>query len=288
MLNKRATLTPPVLRIIDAKATEPAFSGDFIDGAVREGSYLCRGCGLVLFRADSQFSSGCGWPSFDAELPDAVRRVPDADGRRTEIVCSRCDAHLGHAFTGEGFTVNNLRHCVNSLAIEFVPDTEVQDTEEAIVAGGCFWGVEYLFQQLPGILKTEVGYIGGQLKNPSYKEVCRGDTGHIEAVRIVYDPTRIDYASVLRYFFEIHDPTQADGQGPDHGDQYLSRVFYYTSEQQQVAQELIKQLHTLGCDAVTEVVPVATFWPAETYHQDYYNQQHKLPYCHRYQKRFPI
>src|SRR5260221_12478251 len=109
---------------------------------------------------------------------------------RTEIVCSRCRAHLGHVFTGENFTDKNTRHCVNSLSLDFVPDLTVKDTEEAIFAAGCFWGVEHYFKKLKGVLKTQVGYSGGHKDHPTYKEICNGDTGHYEVIRVVYDSSK--------------------------------------------------------------------------------------------------
>lgn len=285
MLLKTKSLTPPVLQIIRDKATEWAFTGEY-EKYDKPGTYLCRQCGIALFRGSSKFHSGCGWPSFDGEIEGAVLEVPDADGHRTEIVCNRCYGHLGHVFKGEGFTAKNIRHCVNSLSMDFAADTAVNDTEEAIFAGGCFWGVEHLFQQKPGVVKTEVGYIGGHTDNPTYKEVCSGMTGHAEAVRVVYDPSRITYEDLVKYFFEIHDPTQVDGQGPDIGDQYRSAIFYYDAVQETIAREVAKELQNKGYSLKTGILPMAIFWSAEDYHQDYYHKTGKQPYCHFYTKRF--
>jgi len=284
-MNKYASLTPELLHILRDKGTEPPFSGQYIE-AVKQGSYLCRGCGLVLFRADNQFTSTCGWPSFDDEIADTILRQADADGRRTEILCNRCQGHLGHAFQGEGYTEKNLRHCVNSLSVEFVDDETVLDTEEAIVAGGCFWGMEHLLQQLDGVLKTEVGYIGGEVEYPSYEAVCGHGTGHLEAVRVVYDPQRLSYEKVLQYFFEIHDMEQTDGQGPDIGPQYLSSIFYYDEQQKMVAAAVMQKLEALGFKPATQLYPMQTFWPAEDYHQMYYVKTAKQPYCHIWTKKF--
>lgn len=278
-MNKQASLTPFQKHILLDKGTESAFTGRYID-AVNEGSYLCRQCGKALFRADNQFSATCGWPSFDADLMNTVKRLPDADGRRTEIVCASCDGHLGHVFEGENYTDKNTRHCVNSVSIEFVHDNTVLETEEAIIAGGCFWGVEFLLKQLQGVLLTEVGYIGGELAEPTYEDVCRKTSGHIEALRVVFDPARVSYEQVLQRFFEIHDFSQADGQGPDIGPQYLSAVFYHTPEQQVVAKTVLADLRVRGFEVATQLYPVVTFWPAEDYHQDYYLKTGKQPYCH--------
>lgn len=162
----------------------------------------------------------------------------------------------------------------------------MQDTEEAIFAAGCFWGVEYYFKKLPGVLKTEVGYIGGHLKNPTYEAICSGGTGHYEGIRVLYDPNKISYAEIVKYFFEIHDPTQRDGQGPDRAEQYLSVAFYYDEKQKQTILNLISQLEKKGLNIATKILPVSTFWRAEDYHQAYYTKNGKEPYCHRYTKRF--
>lgn len=282
---KTVSLTPEARQIICEKATEYPGSGEYTD-LDQAGSYLCRQCGLALFRAEHKFHSGCGWPSFDQEIFGKVKRVPDADGRRTEILCSRCDAHLGHVFNGENFTSLNTRHCVNSLSLDFVTSTTVNDSEEIILAAGCFWGVEYYIQKLTGVLKTEVGYSGGHKNNPTYKEVCTKTTGHFEVLRVVFDPTIISYEQVLKYFFEIHDPTQIDGQGPDIGSQYLSGVFYYTKEQYETTRKVIAQLEQMGYQVATQLRPVEVFWSAEDYHQDYYTVNNKLPYCHTWKKKF--
>jgi len=285
MILKTASLPPNILNVIRDKGTEMPFSGEY-DEFEGSGSYLCRQCGLALFRSQTKFHSGCGWPSFDEEIVGAVSQYPDADGQRIEVVCNRCHAHLGHVFQGEGFTAKNIRHCINSLSLDFVTDLTIKDSEEAIFAAGCFWGVEYYFKKLPGVVKTEVGYIGGHKPYPSYEEVCRGDTGHIEAIRVLYDPERLSYEQLTKYFFEIHDPTQTNGQGPDIGEQYLSRIFYYNEEQKSVAELLIQQLKQQDYSVATKLLPVNIFWRAENYHQDYYQKTGKQPYCHFYVKRF--
>jgi len=255
---KTASLPDNILAVVKYKGTEPPFSGEYNDFGT-SGTYLCRQCGLALFRSQTQFHSGCGWPSFDEEIKGVVKRKLDADGRRTEIVCFRCDAHLGHVFTGEGFNAKDTRHCVNALSLDFVSDVTVEDTEEAILAAGCFWGVEYYLKKLPGVLKTEVGYTGGHKDHPTYQDVCTGTTGQYEAIRVIYDSKKISYEALLRYFFEIHDPTQANGQGPDIGSQYGSAVFYYDDKQKQMALAVMKELETLGFRLATVLLPVTVF-----------------------------
>jgi peptide methionine sulfoxide reductase msrA/msrB len=215
-----------------------------------------------------------------------VKRTVDADGMRTEITCAHCGGHLGHVFEGEGFTDKNVRHCVNSISLTFVKAGEAVKTETGYFAGGCFWGTEHLLQQQEGVISVRSGYMGGHKDNPTYKEVCSGTTGHAETVEVVYDSEKIDYESVAKLFFEIHDPTQVDRQGPDVGNQYRSAVFYADADQKQIAEKLIGILKEKGLDVVTEVAPADTFWPAEDYHQDYYAENGKQPYCHFYTKRF--
>lgn len=285
MLLKTQSLSPTLLHVIRDKGTEPPFTGEYMD-AEKPGTYLCRQCGLALFRSHTKFHSMCGWPSFDEAITDAIKQILDKDGHRTEILCNRCNAHLGHVFQGEGFTTKNIRHCVNSLSLDFVTDLQVTDTEEALFAAGCFWGVEYYFQKLPGVLKTEVGYSGGHTAHPNYESICTQQTGHFETIRVVYDPKQIDFENLTKYFFEIHDPTQTDGQGPDMGEQYLSVIFYYNTSQKNIAEQLIITLEKNGFCIATKISPINIFWPAESYHQDYYYKVNKLPYCHHYQKRF--
>lgn len=278
-------LTPEEKHVIVDKGTEAPFTGRYYRHR-EPGTYTCRQCGAPLYRSADKFDAGCGWPSFDDEIPGAVKRTTDADGRRTEITCARCGGHLGHVFTGEGFTPKNTRHCVNSLSLEFVPETDKERTETAIFAGGCFWGVEHLLSKEPGVIDVEAGYIGGHTEHPTYEEVCSHRTGHAEAVRVTFDPTKVSYEKLARLFFEIHDPTQVDRQGPDIGDQYRSEIFYTSPAQRETAEKLIDELWAKGYDVATKVTRATTFWPAEEYHQDYYARKGTRPYCHVYTKRF--
>ena len=275
-------LTPAEARVIVHKGTEPPFTGEYNEHFL-SGLYTCRRCGAGLYRSEDKFRSHCGWPSFDDEIPGAVKRETDADGRRTEITCTNCGAHLGHVFTGERLTDKNVRHCVNSISLDFVP---AERLERAIFAGGCFWGVEHHFVPVPGVFSVTSGYTGGSAPRPTYRQVCSGTTGHLEAVEVIFDPTVVSYRALAKLFFEIHDPTQVGGQGPDLGEQYESAVFYTTDEQKQIAQELIAILKGKRLRIATAVRPATTFWPAEDYHQDYYAHTGKQPYCHTRVKRF--
>lgn len=283
--------------VILNKGTERPWTGSLLNNK-ETGTYLCKRCNAPLYESSTKFDSQCGWPSFDDEIDGAVKRVPDRDGVRTEILCANCGGHLGHVFKGEGFTPKNTRHCVNSISMSFVPDGEPlppvlgeqeakTDTEAtAIFAGGCFWGVEYHFEKLDGVKSAVSGYTGGHVKNPSYREVCDGTTGHAEAVKIIYDPNKVDYETLAKLFFEIHDPTQVNRQGPDIGEQYRSVVYYQDEEEKKITEKLIGILEDKGYDVATKLEPATEFYDAEKYHQDYYDKKGSTPYCHIYTERF--
>jgi peptide methionine sulfoxide reductase msrA/msrB len=280
------TLSKDEAQVILKKGTEYPFTGKY-DKFSGKGTYVCKQCGAALYYSDSKFDAKCGWPSFDLEIKGAVTRRPDLDGTRTEIVCTNCGAHLGHVFLGEGLTPNNTRHCVNSVSLDFVPaHVEAGRYGTAIFAGGCFWGVEYYMQKAPGVISVTSGYTGGHVKNPSYKEVCTGSTGHAEAVKIIYDPQKTSYEKLAKLFLEIHDPTQIGGQGPDIGDQYRSEIFYMNDDQKATAEKLLKILQDKGYKIATVVARASEFYDAENYHQDYYLKNGETPYCHVFKQRF--
>jgi peptide methionine sulfoxide reductase msrA/msrB len=205
---------------------------------------------------------------------------------RTEITCARCGAHLGHIFEGEQFTPKNERYCANSISLDFVPKNAAVKTEKAYFAGGCFWGTEYYLKAADGVKTAQVGYMGGKTSDPTYRDVCGHGTGHAETVEVEFDPSKTTYEKLARLFFEIHDPTEKDRQGPDVGDQYRSAIFYTDDSQKQTAEKLISILKSKGYDVVTEVIKADKFWVAEDYHQDYYARNGHEPYCHFYTKRF--
>ena len=284
-------LTPFEKHVIVDKGTERAFSGEYVK-TTDKGVYKCKVCNASLYRSDDKFDSHCGWPSFDDAIPGAIKEVPDKDGRRTEIVCANCGAHMGHVFKGEGLTKKNVRHCVNSVSLQLAKQKTLKkkavtsSLKKAYFAGGCFWGVEYYLEKIEGVKEVISGFMGGNMSNPSYKDVIYKNTGHLETVEVLYDPSKVSYETLAKTFFEIHDPTQTDGQGPDIGSQYLSAVFVNNEEEREVTDRLIKILEKKGLKVATKVLDKIPFYTAEEYHQDYYERKGGTPYCHTRVKRF--
>lgn len=277
---KYAQLTKEEESIIIHKGTEKPFSGKYNDHFL-EGVYSCKRCSSPLFKSKSKFKSGCGWPSFDDAIQGKVKEIPDKDGHRTEIICASCSAHLGHVFRGEHFTPKNLRHCVNSVSLSFQEKADNQQyLEKAYFAAGCFWGVEYFFKTAKGVINVDSGYIGGQTTNPTYKEVSSGSTDHAEAVEVVFDTRITNFETLGKLFFEIHDQSQINRQGPDIGSQYRSEIFYTNKKQKETALTLIQFLKDQGLHVATKVTKASPFYKAENYHQDYYEKNGKEPYCH--------
>ena len=283
-------LTPEEQAVILHKATERPFTGEYVDNK-EKGTYVCKQCDAPLYSSEDKFESNCGWPSFDDEIPGAVKRIPDADGQRTEIICTNCGSHLGHVFIGENLTSKNTRYCVNSISMKFIPATEKKTVSDknhgtAYFASGCFWGTQYHFMKANGVISTTVGYMGGHTKNPTYKEVCTGETGHAETTKVVYDNSKTSYEDMIKLYFETHDFTQVGGQGPDIGDQYRSVIFYTSDEQKHLAEKYMGILTNKGYKVATILKPAPEFWKAEDYHQEYYAKNHGTPYCHIYRKIF--
>jgi methionine-S-sulfoxide reductase len=158
--------------------------------------------------------------------------------------------------------------------------------KKAYFAAGCFWGVEFYFQKLEAVISVESGYMGGNTQNPTYHDVLSKTTGHFESVEVVYDDTKISYEALVQYFFEIHDFTQTNGQGPDIGPQYLSAIFYKTNNEREVAKHIMTELENMGYNVATKLLEYKPFYKAEQYHQNYYQNKGTLPYCHTYKKIF--
>ncbi len=280
--NKMVTnrLTDIERYVMEQKGTERPFTGEYYD-FFEEGTYVCKRCGTALYRSNDKFRSGCGWPSFDDEIKGAVKRILDADGRRTEIQCAKCGAHLGHVFIGEGFTPKDTRHCVNSVSLKFVPlKKKYSNMKEIYFAGGCFWGTEHYFKQLRGVVDTKVGYANGNTDNPTYREVCTDKTGFAETVCVVYDPDVITLEFLTEMYFRAIDPTSVDQQGPDIGSQYRTGIYYKDDDDKvEIGKVYDSMRQKLGSRMAVEFLPLKNFYYAEEYHQDYLDKN-PAGYCH--------
>jgi peptide methionine sulfoxide reductase msrA/msrB len=276
-------LTPEQYNVTQKAGTEAAFCGNLTDNK-KDGIYLCIVCGLPLFRSEDKFHSGTGWPSFfqTFDREHVVGRRDDSHGMdRISIECARCTAHLGHVFD-DGPRPTGMRFCLNSASLTFVEKGKelpadarpiAKKLETAYFAGGCFWGVEHYFQLAPGVINVVSGFMQGSMENPTYKDVCNDETGHAETVMVEFDPETISFRDLLRGFFEMHDPTQMNRQGPDFGSQYRSGVWCVDDKQLNETKAFIAELEAKkafgGKKVVTQVEKAKKFYAAEDYHQDY-------------------
>ena len=273
--------------------TEPPFHNAYWDNH-KPGIYVDVVSGQPLFSSLDKFDSGTGWPSFTQPLKneDVVEKKDSTLGmERNEVRSSLADSHLGHVFN-DGPGAGGLRYCINSAALKFIPVEDMDQAgygqyldsfvkagviktpvhETAILAGGCFWGMEEIIRKIPGVIKTTVGYSGGATPDPSYEDVCSGTTGHAESIQVVFDPARLSYESLLDYFFRMHDPTTLNQQHNDVGTQYRSAIFYTSDEQKQGAERAKTRWDKSGKfkrPITTEITAATAFYSAEEYHQKY-------------------
>lgn len=282
-------LTPEQYAVLREKSTERPFTGTLLKNKA-DGTYHCAACNYPLFKSDAKFESNCGWPSFDGEIEGHVIKQDDntLGMQRTEIMCARCGSHLGHLFD-DGPTSTGLRYCVNSVSLGFESEEAEKEKlanapklDTITVAGGCFWCMEAVFEELKGVTSVVSGYSGGKAKDASYHKVGDGNTGHAEAIQVVFDPTVISLPEFFKVFFTMHDPTTLDRQGADQGSQYRSAIFYRNDAQKKTAEGLIAAFtkeKVYDNPIVTEVVKFNGFYKAEDYHQDYFANNKDQPYC---------
>jgi peptide methionine sulfoxide reductase msrA/msrB len=283
--------------------TERPFDNEYWNNKA-EGIYVDVITGEALFSSKDKYDSGTGWPSFTKPIDDSFieNNVDRSIGmERTEVRSKGSDAHLGHLFTDGPKDKGGNRYCINSASLKFIPkkdldkqgygeylklfgEPQITKIERAVLAGGCFWGMEELLSKLDGVIDVVNGYSGGDVSNPGYKLITTGTTNHAESVEVLFNPQKISYEEILKFFFKIHDPTTLNRQGNDVGTQYRSAIFYRNPEQKKIAEQVIekaKNANIYDRDIVTRLEKFDEFSKAEDYHQDYLEKHPGGYTCHR-------
>lgn len=295
----KKTLTAQQYSCTQENGTEAPFKNQYWNNK-ETGLYVDIVSGEALFSSLDKFDSGTGWPSFKKPIEDqSVTTKEDRSLRaaRTEVRSKIADSHLGHVFD-DGPKPSGKRYCINSASLKFIPISTMKDQgygkylhlfaehqgwQTALIAGGCFWGVQELYRKQKGVIYSEVGYTGGDENKGTYEEVSSGKTGNAEAVRIIFDPKVTSYTNILLYFFKIHDPTTQDRQGNDKGTQYRSAIFYLNDEQQKEAKAVIERVDKSkkwGKPVVTQLAKANKFNRGEEDHQDYLKKHPDGYTCH--------
>ena len=296
--------------VTQTRGTEPPFQNAFWNNH-EAGIYVDVASGEPLFSSLDKFDSGTGWPSFTRPLePNVVEAKDSSHGMvRTEVRSKFGDSHLGHLFDDGPPQQGGLRYCINSASLRFIPAAKLEaegygqyaklfaptsdsqkaqatlsDREVAILAGGCFWGMEEIIRKIPGVLETEAGYTGGWLKNPHYDDTHDSKSGHAESVKVTFDPRKLSYEDLLeKWYFRMHDPTTLNRQGNDTGTQYRSAIFYTSEAQKKTAEAVKARVGKSGKwkkPIVTEITAASTWYPAEGYHQHYLEKNPGGYTCH--------
>jgi peptide methionine sulfoxide reductase msrA/msrB len=284
----KKVLSPNLYAVAREADTERAFTGTMWN-AETKGTYYCATCGNKLFKSNQKITSSCGWPSFfEQENKESITFKDDNSYgmKRIEANCGRCNSHLGHLFD-DGPEPTGKRYCMNAISLDFVPDGFVsakpnENIETIVLGGGCYWCVEAVYEKLNGVQKVVSGFSGGTVENPSYEEVCTGNTGAAEVVEITYDKSITNLDEIFQVFFTVHDPTTLNKQGADVGTQYRSVIFYKNDEQKRAAQSIIDELNdskVYDSKIVTTLEPITKFYKAKEYHQNYYQNNKNQPYC---------
>ena len=300
----KARLTPQQYQCTQEAGTERPFQNAYWDNH-EDGIYVDVVSGEPLFSSLDKFDSGSGWPSFTRPLEKTavVEKVDRSLGmERTEVESKAVGSHLGHVFDDGPREAGGKRFCINSASLKFVPVDQLQKEnlgrylflfekkkhwEIATLAGGCFWGMENLLRQIPGVIETQVGYAGGKTTTVGYEDVKHGDTGHAETVQILFDPKKEKYEDLLIRFFKMHDPTTLNRQENDVGTQYRSAIFYRSEEQKKIAEQIKQRAEKSGKfpgPIVTQIVPETTFVRGEDFHQKYLVKNPNGYNCHRIRK----
>jgi peptide methionine sulfoxide reductase msrA/msrB len=277
--------------------TEKPFENAYWDHK-EEGIYVDVISGKALFSSTDKFDSGTGWPSFTKPIDDNLlnfKKDNKLSMVRTEVRSSSSNAHLGHVFNDGPEEFGGNRYCINSAALKFIPKKQMQEkgygeylflfsnVKKAILAGGCFWGMEDLFAKLDGVIDVVNGYSGGDIPNPNYNLVSSGFTNYAEAIEVSFDPDIISYDKIVRFFFKIHDPTTLNRQGNDVGTQYRSAIFYINDEQKRISENIIEEAtknNIFKKAIVTKLEKYKNFYKAEDYHQDYLERNPDGYTCH--------